>query len=175
VNAIKLAADFVSRLPRDTLSPETTEEREGFVHPTRVQGEIHRCSVHFIVRDFEEGKLAVHEQLLRTLAADVVEGIAYASADVEVRRQYRNMKEYLKGHPRILEAAEEAIRRAGLEPKRSLIRGGTDGAMLSEKGLPTPNLFTGGHEYHSLREWICVHDMGAAVATIVHLAQIWAE
>ncbi|MGH3104866.1 MAG: peptidase T [Gaiellaceae bacterium] len=175
VNAVKLAADFVSRLPRDTLSPETTEEREGFVHPGHIEGIDSRCAVELIIRDFDEEKLAGHETLVRHLAEEAAATDPRASVEIAVKRQYRNMKAYLSEHPRAVEAADEAIRRAGLEPKSSLIRGGTDGARLSELGLPTPNLFTGGHEYHSLREWICVQDMGAAVATIVHLVQIWAE
>lgn len=175
VNAIKLAADFVSRLPKDTLSPETTEEREGFVHPGVIEGNDARCTVELILRDFDEAGLAAHEALVRRLAEETVTADERAAVDVHVKRQYRNMKEYLREHPRVLAAAAEAIRRAGLEPTNTLIRGGTDGARLSEKGLPTPNLFTGGHEYHSLREWICVQDMGAAVATIVHLVQVWAS
>ncbi len=175
VNAIKLAADFVGRLPVDKLSPETTEERQGFVHPVRIEGGVEQATVTLILRDFDEGELARHEQLVRRLAQEAVEGKVNARAEVSVRRQYRNMIEYLRREPRAVAAAEEAIRRAGLEPKKTLVRGGTDGSRLSEKGLPTPNIFTGGHEYHSRREWICVQDMGAAVATIVHLAGIWAE
>lgn len=175
VNAVKLAADFVRRLPTERLSPETTEEREGFVHPTRLEGNDGRCTVELILRAFDEDELASHEQLVRRLADEVVAGEPRASVEIEVKRQYRNMKQYLSGHPRALEAAQEAIRRAGLEPLRSLIRGGTDGSRLSERGLPTPNLFTGGHEYHSLREWICVQDMGSAAESVVHLVQVWAE
>jgi len=175
VNAIKLAAAFVDRLPKDALSPETTEEREGFVHPLRIEGGDEACAVTLILRDFDERKLAGHERLVRELADEVAARDPRATVTVTTRRQYRNMKEYLDRHPRALAAAEEAIRRAGIEPMNTLIRGGTDGARLSELGLPTPNLFTGGHEYHSQREWICVQDMGAAVATVVHLAQVWAQ
>lgn len=175
VSAVKLAADFVSRLPKDSLSPETTEKREGYVHPALIEGHVECCTVELIIRSFDEAELAELEAMLRRHAEDVAAADGRASVEVDVKRQYRNMKEYLSEHPRAIEAAQEAIRRAGLEPKSSLIRGGTDGSMLSEKGLPTPNLFTGGHEYHSVREWICVQDMGAAVATIVHLVQIWAE
>jgi tripeptide aminopeptidase len=175
VNAVKLAADFISRLPQDSYSPETTEEREGYVHPTGITGQVEQCAVEFIIRSFDEEELAEFEAMLRRHAEEVVAADPRASVEIEVKRQYRNMKEYLGEHPRAVEAAREAIRRAGLEPKSSLIRGGTDGAMLSERGLPTPNLFTGGHEDHSVREWVCVQDMGAAVATIVHLVQVWAE
>jgi tripeptide aminopeptidase len=175
VNAIKLATGFVSTLPRDSRSPETTEEREGYVHPALIEGRVEHCVVELIIRSFDEDELAELEAMLRRRAEEAVAADPRASVEVDVKRQYRNMKEYLREHPRALEAAAEAIRRAGLEPRSSLIRGGTDGSRLSEKGLPTPNLFTGGHEYHSCREWICVQDMGAAVATIVHLVQIWAE
>jgi tripeptide aminopeptidase len=175
VNAVKLAADFIGRLPKDRLSPETTEEREGFVHPGHVEGNDGRCTVELILRAFDEDELREHEALVRRLAEETVASEPRAGVEVSVKRQYRNMKEYLRGHPRALEAAHEAIRRAGLEPRSSLIRGGTDGSRLSEKGLPTPNLFTGGHEYHSLREWICVQDMGSAAETVVHLVQVWAE
>ena len=175
VNAVKLAADFVAALPRDTLSPETTDGREGFVHPYTIDGHGAETTLTMIVRDFEEEKLAEHEALLRRLAAEVAATDPRARVEVTVRRQYTNMKRVLDDHPELIAAAEEAIRRAGLEPHRTLIRGGTDGSRLTELGLPTPNLFDGGHEYHSEREWICVQDMGAACATIVHLAQIWAE
>lgn len=175
VNGVKLAAEFVRRLPSDERSPETTDEREGFVHPTTIEGNDGRCTVELILRAFDEDELESHEALVRKLAGEVIAHEPRASVEVEVRRQYRNMKQFLSGHPRALDAAQEAIRRAGLEPLRSLIRGGTDGSRLSERGLPTPNLFTGGHEYHSLREWICVQDMGSAAETVVHLVQVWAE
>ena len=175
VSALKLAADFVASLPRDRLSPETTEDREGFVHPHSIEGNGAEATVVLIVRDFDEELLAAHEALLRRLAAETAASAERAQVEVTTRRQYRNMKGVLDGHPELTEAAEEAIRRAGLEPVRAGIRGGTDGAVLTELGLPTPNLFDGGHEYHSEREWICVQDIGAATATIVHLAQIWAE
>jgi tripeptide aminopeptidase len=168
VNAIRLAADFVAALPRE-LSPERTEERDGFIHPTRIYGYAENVEVRMILRDFDEEKLQSYAELVRNTAAQV------GSAEVEIRRQYRNMKQYLDEVPRAMELAEEAIRRAGLEPKRDLVRGGTDGSRLSEMGLPTPNVFTGGQQYHSQREWVCVADMGAAAETIVHLVQLWAE
>ena len=174
VNAVKAAAEFLSRLPKDRLSHETTEDREGFVHPDEITGNNERCTVVLILRDHDEEKLAGHEALVRRLA-DHAAAAYGATVEVAVARQYRNMKEYLRDRPEIVEAAEEAIRRAGLEPRRAIIRGGTDGARLSEKGLPTPNLFTGGHLYHSRREWVCVADMGSAAETIVQLVQVWAE
>ena len=175
VNSLKVAAHFLASLPRDTLSPETTEEREGFVHPEEIDGKTERTTVTLILRDHDEAKLHEHERLLRRLADGAVAAFPGSTHELAVRVQYRNMKEFLRDHPHVAERAKEAIRRAGLEPKVEIIRGGTDGARLSERGLPTPNLFTGGHAYHSRREWICVQDMGAAAEVVVHLAQIWAE
>jgi tripeptide aminopeptidase len=173
VNAIKAAGDFLAALPRDGLSPETTEKREGFVHPDEITGDVEETTVVLILRDFDDAELEAHRELVRRLAEEAARGRG-AEAEVRFERQYSNMKRFIED-PRILEAAEEAVRRAGMEPKREIIRGGTDGARLSEKGLPCPNLSTGGHDYHSRREWICVADMGAAASTIVHLAQVWAE
>jgi tripeptide aminopeptidase len=175
VSAIKVAADFVASLPADRLSPETTEEREGYVHPVRFEGTTERADVELILRDFEEDLLAEREALVRRLADEAVARRPGSSVDVKVEWQYRNLREYLAAEPRAVPFAEEAVRRAGLEPIKKPIRGGTDGSRLSEKGLPTPNIFTGGHGYHSRREWVSVQDMGAAVATIIHLVQIWAE
>jgi tripeptide aminopeptidase len=173
VNAVKAAGDFLAALPRDSLSPETTDELEGFVHPDEIAGNIEETTVVVILRDFQEERLQEHGRLVRRLAEEAAAG---RGADVEItfERQYTNMKQFITD-TRIVEAAEEAIRRAGMEPKRERIRGGTDGSLLSELGLPSPNLSTGGHDYHSRREWICVADMGAAASTIVHLAQVWGE
>ena len=168
VNAIRLAADFVAALPRE-VSPERTDERNGFIHPTRIEGDAENVEVRMILRDFDEDKLEGYAELVRATAEKV------GGAEVEIRRQYRNMKEYLDAVPHAVQLADEAVRRAGLEPARSLVRGGTDGSRLSEFGLPTPNIFTGGQQYHSQREWVCVADMGSAAETIVHLAQLWAE
>jgi tripeptide aminopeptidase len=175
VSGVRAAGVFVASLPQDHLSPETTDEREGFLHPETITGSTERTTVSVILRDHDEALLAEHEALLRRLADEAAASVAGARVEVAIKRQYRNMKEYLRDHPRVVSAAEEAVRRAGMEPRRTIIRGGTDGARLSEKGLPTPNLFTGGHAYHSRREWICVPDMGSAAETIVHLAQVWAE
>jgi tripeptide aminopeptidase len=175
VNAIKLAGRFLARLPRETLAPETTDEREGFVHPSRIEGDSGEVTLRFILRAFDEDELESHETMLRRFADEVVAEEPRASIEVSSRRQYANMKRELDRHPELLEAAQEAVRRTGLEPRNALIRGGTDGSVLTEKGLPTPNLFTGGHAAHSEREWICVQDMGAAAATLVQLAQVWQE
>jgi tripeptide aminopeptidase len=175
VNAIKLLSDVVAGLPRDSLSPETTEDREGFVHPARIAGNATSATLVLIARDHDDAKLAEHVDLVRKLAADVVGREPQASFELEVEEQYRNMRSMLDRHPEIVAAAETAIRRAGVEPVHSIIRGGTDGARLTERGLPTPNLFTGGQDYHSLREWASVQDMAAAAATAVELIRLWGE
>jgi tripeptide aminopeptidase len=175
VNAVKLAAAVVERLPKDALSPETTEEREGFVHPYVIRGTDAQVELTFIVRDHDDAGLDEHVELLRGIVDEVVSAEPRASYDFDAKVQYRNMRNKLSERPEIVEKAEEAIRRVGLEPLRTLIRGGTDGSRLTEKGLPTPNLFTGGHLYHSEREWVCVDDMGLAAATVIELAQLWAE
>lgn len=175
VNALKLLADVITALPRDGLSPETTEDREGFVHPERLTGTASRATLWLLARDHDDAKLEEHVELVRRTAAEVVGREPSASFDLVVEEQYRNMRTALDRHPEIVEAAEEAIRRAGVEPVHSIIRGGTDGARLTEKGLPTPNLFTGGQHYHSVREWASVQDMAAAAATCVELVRLWGE
>ncbi len=175
VNAVKLAAELVGSLPADRLSPETTEDREGYVHPHRISGSAEQAIVDFILRDHDDELLEEHTQLLRSLAADLAEREPRAKVELEERDSYRNMRPFIERTPRVLEAAFEAIRRIGVEPKLTITRGGTDGAVLSSRGLPTPNLFTGGQEYHSVREWASVQDMAAAAATIVELAGVWAE
>jgi len=175
VNAVKLAAELVGSLPADRLSPETTEEREGYVHPHRVSGNAEEAIVDFIARDHDDALLEQHVELLESLVAEIAEREPRAALEVEVRDSYRNMRPYIERSPRVVEAALEAIRRAGVEPRMALTRGGTDGAVLSARGLPTPNIFTGGQEYHSVREWASVQDMAAAAATVVELAGVWAE
>jgi tripeptide aminopeptidase len=175
VNAIKLAAAIVEKLPKDARSPETTEGREGYVHPVIVSGDSSEVELRFIVRDFENDLLDDHVEFLRGIAAEVAATDERCSIEVESRIQYRNMRDTLDKHPEIVANLEEAVRRVGLEPKLTSIRGGTDGSALTEMGLPTPNIFTGGHDAHSEREWICVEDMGLAAATIVELAKVWAE
>jgi tripeptide aminopeptidase len=175
VNSVKLAADLIASLPRDGLSPETTEGREGFVHPSRISGSAEETVVSLIVRDHDDAKLEEHTELVSRLAAEIEEREPRARVIVDVAESYRNMRPVIDQHPRVVLAAEEAIRRAGVEPVRSIIRGGTDGAVLSAKGLPTPNIFTGGQSYHSLREWASVQDMAAAAATVVELVRVWAE
>ena len=173
VNAVRLASRIVAALPSDTLTPESTSEREGFIHPYELTATTTRAEIRFIVRDFDDVLLAQHVAVLERTAREVVEAEPRATLGVEVRRQYRNMRKYIEPVPEVVEAAEVAIRAEGLEPIRTPIRGGTDGSRLSEMGLPTPNVFTGGHDYHSVREWASVHDMAAAAATIVRLAEAW--
>jgi tripeptide aminopeptidase len=175
VNAVKLASELVLSVPRDRLSPETTEDREGYVHPHRISGNAEEAVVDFIARDHDDKLLEEHLALLRSLAEQVEVREPRAKVDVEVQHSYRNMRPFIEETPRVVEAALEAIRRAGVEPRLAITRGGTDGAVLSARGLPTPNLFTGGQEYHSVREWASVQDMAAAAATIVELAGVWAE
>ena len=175
VNAIKLAGEILSRLPQDGLSPETTDEREGYVHPVLVTGDSSAVELRFIVRDFEDDRLDEHVTFLRALAEEVAAGEPRCSIEVEDRIQYRNMRDALTPHPEIVANLEKAIRRVGLEPKQTSIRGGTDGSSLTEMGLLTPNIFTGGHDAHSEREWICVEDMGLAAATLVELTRVWAD
>jgi tripeptide aminopeptidase len=175
VNSVKLAARYLEKLPKDDLSPETTDDREGFVHPVGIEGAAAATTITFIVRDFDGAAVTKHEQLLRDLGAEIEREEPRARVVVEVEESYRNMKEALDTRPKILEAAEEATRRVGLEPTRSSIRGGTDGAMLTARGLLTPNIFTGGQEYHSVKEWVSVQDMAASAATLVELAKLWAE
>jgi tripeptide aminopeptidase len=175
VNAIKLGARLIERLPNDDRSPETTEGREGFVHPTRFTGTTAEAELRFIARDFDADKLAEHERLLRQLADELAAEEPRARLAVTVQQQYRNMKEYLDVDPSVTEAADEAARRCGIEPWREPIRGGTDGAMLSARGLLTPNIFTGGQQFHSVLEWASVQDMAASAATVVELAKLWAE
>jgi tripeptide aminopeptidase len=175
VNAIKLGARLIERLPRDERSPETTEGREGFVHPLRFTGTTAEAELRFIARDFDAAKLEEHEQLLRRLADDLAAEEPRARVTVTVEQQYRNMKEYLEHDPSVAEAADEAARRVGVEPRREPIRGGTDGAMLSARGLLTPNIYTGGQQFHSVLEWASVQDMALSAATIVELVKLWAE
>jgi tripeptide aminopeptidase len=174
VNPVRILADFVASLPRE-LAPETTEGYEGFVHPHVAQADAEQARCVLILRDHDWGLLQQHEALTRRLAEEAAARFPGSSVELTVKEQYRNMKEFIDRDPRVMSAAEEAYRREGLEPKRVAIRGGTDGSRLSERGLPTPNLFTGGHDYHSRREWVCVRDMGSAAAVVVHLAQVWAE
>jgi tripeptide aminopeptidase len=173
-HAIKIAARIVERLPKD-ISPETTEGKQGFLHPIGISGALEQTTLGFIVRDFTDEGLREKEALLETIVKDVMKAFPHSSYRMDVKQQYRNMKQVIDGHPEIIDHAMEAIRRAGLTPKKTSIRGGTDGSRLSFMGLPCPNLFAGEHAFHSRTEWVSIQDMEAAVRTIVHLAMVWEE
>jgi tripeptide aminopeptidase len=174
-HAIKIAAAIVERLPKDTCSPETTEGKQGFLHPIGINGALEKATLGFIVRDFTDEGLKEKEALLASIVENVMKDFPHSSCGIEIRQQYRNMKKVIDRHPEIMDNAMEAIRRTGLVPKRTSIRGGTDGSRLSFMGLPCPNIFAGEHAFHSRTEWVSVQDMEKAVQTIVHLAMIWEE
>ena len=174
VNATTLAGRVLAALPPER-TPEATSGREGFIHVYSVEGGAGTATIRAIVRDFDEDKLTQHVALLRRTAEEVVASEPRARLEIDVRPQYPNMRVYLDEHPQVVAAAEEALRLEGYEPIRIPIRGGTDGSVLSARGLPTPNLFTGGREYHSVREWASVQEMGSAAAVAVRLAGVWAE
>lgn len=175
VNALKVAAHFVDLLPKDELSPESTDDRYGFVHPVRMEGNVETASVQFIIRDFYTHKLHAYEEYLRDKLETALERFPGARADFQVQEQYRNMKEVLDQHPDIVAYAKEAIERAGCEVRTAGIRGGTDGARLSFMGLPCPNIFTGEMALHGKHEYVSVQDMQKSMESIVHLAMIWEE
>jgi len=174
VNAARLAARVLAALPAE-LTPERTADREGFIHPYELQGTAAEATIRLILRDFDDEKLLGHVALLRETAEEVVSEEPRAGLEVEVREQYPNMRRHLEAFPEVVAAAEAALREEGIEPVRVPIRGGTDGSRLSAMGLPTPNLFAGGHLFHSTREWVSVQDMASAAATIVRLAGVWAR
>ena len=174
-HAIKIAAAIIDRLPKDACSPETTEGKQGFLHPISISGALEQARLDFIVRDFTEAGLGEKEALLEGIVKDVIRAYPRSRYRMEVRQQYRNMKVVIDRHPEIIDYAVEAIRRAGLKPIKTSIRGGTDGSRLSFMGLPCPNIFAGEHAFHSRLEWVSVRDMEKAVQTIVHLAMIWEE
>jgi len=173
INAIKVAADFIAHLPADRLSPETTDGYDGFVHPYVLHASVDRTSVRLLIRDFTRGGLVEKESEVEALARAAIARFPGARVELAVEESYRNMREILDQHPHVVECACEAVRQAGLEVKRRVIRGGTDGSKLSFMGLPTPNLFAGEHNFHSRLEWVSVQDMEKAVEVIVNLARIW--
>ena len=175
VNAVKLAAQFIARLPQDRLSPETTEGHEGYVHPHLLDAAVDRTSVRLLIRDFSTAGLEEKEAMVEQLAREVAAQDPRASVEIRIAESYRNMREILEGYPEVVECARQAIRRSGLTPIERPIRGGTDGSRLSFMGLPTPNLFAGEHNFHSRLEWVSVQDMEKAVETIVNLCRVWEE
>jgi tripeptide aminopeptidase len=175
VNSLKIAGEILGALPKDNLSPETTEDKAGFIHPVRVEGIAEKCVIDFIIRDFVTAGLKEKESFLKSWIDEVMKLHPKAKYDFIVSEQYRNMKEVLDKYPQVVENAEEAIKKSGLVVKRESIRGGTDGSKLSFMGLPCPNLFAGEQAIHSKLEFISVQDMNKAVETMVHLVQIWEE
>jgi tripeptide aminopeptidase len=175
VNAVRLAGLFLDRLPRQVLSPETTEDRQGFLHPYRIEGGVAEVTLRILLRDFETPRLAERADVLHTAARSLAAEFPQACIDVKVTPQYRNMAEGLTKEPRALAFAEEAMRRVGLRPKLTIVRGGTDGSRLTELGLPTPNLSCGEHNLHSPLEWTCLEEMETAVRVLVELARVWGE
>ncbi len=175
INSLKVAADFIERLPKDSLSPETTEKREGYVHCTNINGNEEATVLKFIIRDFESSKLKEYEDFLKKLAEESVKQFPGAKIEFEVMEQYRNMKEILDKHPKVSENAIQAMKNLDIQPIMSPIRGGTDGSRLSFMGLPTPNIFAGEHAYHSKIEWVSVQDMEMAVRVIIEICKVWEE
>lgn len=174
-SAIKIASEIVAALPKDHLSPESTEGRGGFLHPVSISGGVEKTVIQFIVRDFTDEALLEHESVLQKIVDKVLTRYPHSKAEVEVKEQYRNMKKILDQYPQVAQNAVAAIRRAGIMPHLSSIRGGTDGSRLSFMGLPCPNIFAGEHAFHSRQEWVSVQDMEKAVETLIHLASIWEE
>ena len=174
-SALKIASDLVAALPKDRLSPETTEEKEGFIHLVTMTGAAEEAKITFIIRDFTEAGLKEHEAFLKNIMEQTLANYPNSKGKFEVIEQYRNMKVVLDDHPQIVEHALNAIERTGLKPELRSIRGGTDGSRLSFMGLPCPNIFAGEHAFHSREEWVSVQDMEKAVETLIHLAMIWEE
>ncbi len=175
INSMKLTAEFIEKFPKDRLSPETTEGREGYIHPHRLVSEEETSVLHVILRDFEESGLVEQQGLLRKWATEIEESHPGSKIDIEIKHYYRNMKPRLNESPQIVDLALEAVAKSGLEAKKNVIRGGTDGAVLTAMGLPTPNIFTGAHNFHSKREWVSVNNMEKTVETLVHLTGLWME
>ncbi|MBL0329889.1 MAG: peptidase T [Bacteroidetes bacterium] len=174
-SAIKIASEIVAGLPKDKMSPESTEKKEPFVHPLSISGGIEETTLQFIIRAFDEESLKTQEDFLKSLTEKTIKNYPHSSFDFIVKQQYRNMKQVLDKNPEIVNNALDAIKRAGVEPVLSSIRGGTDGSRFSYMGLPCPNIFAGEHAFHSKHEWVSIQDMEKAVATIVHLCIIWEE
>jgi len=174
-SALKIAGDVLASLPKDHLTPEAVDGRAGFIHPVGIEGIAEKVVIHFIIRDFTDEGLAAHEAFLQQVVTDVLKNYPNSRFEWQFQEQYRNMKKVLDQYPQVSEFALKAIRRAGIEPIPSSVRGGTDGSRLSYMGLPCPNIFAGEHAFHSKQEWVSVQDMQKAVETIVHLAMIWAE
>ena len=175
VNSIKIASEFVEKLPKGRDSPETTEKTEGYVHPYVIQGGVESTLIKFIIRDFEDDGLRKREETLRAMAEETVRSYPKSNFTLKTEQSYRNMRHVLDKYPQVVEKAMVAVKMAGLQPKLHSIRGGTDGARLCYMGLPTPNLATGGHNFHSKLEWISIQDMKKATEIIVNLVKLWSK
>ncbi len=175
INAVRLAGIFIERLPRKTLSPETTEGMDGFLHPYEVKGSVAEASIQLLMRDFQTAALDEQERLLCRIAKEIEAEFPGAAVEVKRVNQYRNMAEGMAREPRAVALAEAAIRAVGIEPRLTSVRGGTDGSRLTERGLPTPNIFCGEHNAHSLEEWCCVEEMEQSVATVLKLIELWSR
>jgi tripeptide aminopeptidase len=174
VNAVRAAGEFLARLPHDRLAPEVTDGCLGFIHPYHLDGGVGQAVIKLILRDFETAQLARHADLLKELAADVESDFPGVKIEVAITPQYRNLGDGLAREPRAVDYAEQAHQRLGIAAKRTIVRGGTDGALLTEKGLPTPNLSAGQHNPHSRLEWACLEEMVLAARVLVELVQVWA-
>ncbi len=174
-NAIKIASEIIDALPKNKLSPESTSDREGFIHPVSLNAQMESAKLNFIIRDFDTSKLKEHESFLKEIVDVVMKKYPGSSYTFEVQEQYRNMKEVIQHHSYMVDYAVEAIERAGMKAHRAGIRGGTDGSRLSFMGLPCPNIFAGEHAFHSKLEWVSVQDMELAVETILGLGEVWVE
>jgi len=174
-SAIKILAEILDSLPKDTLTPEATHQKEGFIHPVSMNGQVEEAEAQFIIRDFTDEKLAEHGQFLEETVKKVMAKFPKSTYKINIKAQYRNMKQVLDQHPKIVQYGIEAIERAGVVAKQQSIRGGTDGSRLSYMGLPCPNIFAGEHAFHSKQEWVSVQDMEKAVQTIINIACIWEE
>ncbi|OAQ40364.1 peptidase T [Pedobacter psychrophilus] len=174
-SAIKIASKIIAALPKNRLSPESTHQKEGFVHPVNIQGQVENAEIDLIIRDFEDEKLKVYEDEVKNIALKILENYPGATLEFQITVQYRNMKKVIDKYPKITEYALKAIERSGIKPLKRSIRGGTDGSRLSFMGLPCPNIFAGEHAFHGKQEWVSEQDMQAAVRTIINLAMIWEE
>ncbi len=174
-SAIKIASEIVASLPKEKLSPESTDGKQGFIHPTSIKGTVEHATVEFIIRDFADEGLQAHEHILKSIAETQIKKYPNAHFEFKVVEQYRNMKKILDKYPQVTEFGRMAIEQVGLVPKLQRIRGGTDGSRLSYMGLPCPNIFAGEHAFHSKQEWVSVQDMEKAVETIIRLALIWEQ
>lgn len=171
-NAIKIASEIIAALPKDKLAPEVTEGRQGFVHPVKIEAELEKAKIYFIIRDFETAKLKEHEETLEQIVKQIMINYPASNYTFSVSEQYRNMKEILINHPEVAHYAELAMIEAGITPNKGLIRGGTDGSKLSFMGLPCPNLFAGEHAIHSKKEWVSEQDMQKAAEVIIRICQL---